>query len=233
MGKDHGSFQRMVVYAIGHVVFDIVTVLTVNSLDMFPLWFNFAAPVVFYLFAILFSQESFCYVVALPYGKRIQKTARIGSACLLALYVILLPVLPIVYVQGNGTNYSLGPAAFMGYGLAMIFFISSAIILGVHYNQVNADCEALSAGVPSRMGVATGYAVSGREYATLRDVLRVADYLMYKNKADMKRTAAFLTKDGQRLNMTGLTTAFSMFLPPQAPELPHLGQSVHQRLPPV
>lgn len=365
MGKDHGSFQRMLVYAIGHVVFDIVTVLTVNSLDTVPLWFNFAAHVVFYLFAILFSQEFFCYVVALSYGKRIQKTARIGSACLLALYVVLLPVLPIVYLQGYGTNYSLGPAAFVGYGLAMIFFISSAIILSVHYkklaphvrmalvpmlammvaaeciqiavpellmtggaativtvgfffslenpadvfkqkllidaltgvkshhsyemdirrmeteyvrnrdvrfglifcdinnlkavndehghlegdayiscvaqilmkdfrgaegiyrmggdefltvyrgadeaniqreiNQVNADCEALSAGVPYRMSVATGYAVSGKEYATLRDVLRVADYLMYKNKADMKRATAFLTKDGQRLNMTGLT----------------------------
>lgn len=365
MGKDHGSFQRMLVYAIGHVVFDIVTVLTVNSLDTVPLWFNFAAHVVFYLFAILFSQEFFCYVVALSYGKRIQKTARIGSVCLLALYVVLLPVLPIVYLQGNGTNYSLGPAAFVGYGLAMIFFISSAILLGAHYkklaphvrmalvpmlammvaaeciqiavpellmtggaativavgfffslenpadvfkqkllidaltgvksrhsyemdirrmeteytrnrdvrfglvfcdinnlkavndehghlegdayigrvaqilmknfrgaegiyrmggdefltvyrnadeaniqreiDQVNADCEALSAGVSYRMGVATGCAVSGKEYASLRDVLRVADYLMYKNKADMKRANAFLTKDGERLNMTGLT----------------------------
>lgn len=365
MGKDHGSFQRMLVYAIGHVVFDIITVLTVNSLETVPAWINFAAHAVFYLFAILFSQEFLCYVVALSYGKRIQKVARVSSACLLAVYVVLLPVLPIVYLQGYGTNYSLGPAAFVGYGLAMIFFISSAIILAVHYkqlaphvrmalipmltmmvaaeciqiavpellmtggaativtvgfffslenpadvfkqkllidaltgvksrhsyeidirqmdteyarnpdirfglvfcdinnlkavndehghlegdayighiaqllmkdfhgaesiyrmggdefltvyrgvdeadiqreiDQVNADCIALSAEVPYQMGVATGYAVSGKEYATLRDVLRVADYLMYKNKADMKRANAFLTRDGQRLNMTGLT----------------------------
>jgi len=365
MGKDHGSFLRMLVYAIGHVVFDIITVLTVNSLDTVPSWLNFAAHAVFYLFAILFAQEFLCYVVALSYGKRIQKATRIASACLLAVYVILLPVLPIVYLQGYGTNYSLGPAAFVGYGLAMIFFVSSAILLAVHYkqlaphvrmalipmltmlvaaeciqiavpellmtsgaativavgfffslenpadvfkqkllidaltgvksrhsyeidirqmeaeyarnpnisfglvfcdinnlkavndehghlegdayigriaqllmkdfhsaegiyrmggdefltvyrgadeaaiqreiDQVNADCNALSAEVPYRMGVATGYAVSGKEYATLRDVLRVADYLMYKNKADMKRANAFLTQDGQRLNMTGLT----------------------------
>ncbi len=365
MGKDHGSFQRMLVYAIGHVVFDIVTVLTVNKLDAVPSWFNFTAHVVFYLFAILFSQEFLCYVIALSYEKRVQRGARIGSFSLLAVYLILLPVLPIVYLQGNGTNYSLGPAAFVGYGLAMIFFISSAILLAVNYKklaphvrmalipmltmmvaaeciqiavpellitggaativtvgfffslenpadvfkqkllidaltgvksrhsyeidiqrmeeeyarnrnvrfglvfcdinnlkavndehghmegdayigriaqilmkdfrsaesiyrmggdefltvyrganeadiqreieQVNADCEAMSGELPYRMGVATGCAVSGKEYATLRSVLRMADYLMYKNKADMKQAAAFLTKDGKKLNLAGLT----------------------------
>ena len=365
MGKDHGSFQRMLAYATGHIVFDIITVLTVNSLDTVPVWFNFTAHVLFYLFAILFSQEFFCYVVALSYGKRIQKRARIGSFFLLWLYLLALPLLPIVYLQGFGTNYSLGPAAFVGYGLAMLFFIGSAVILGVHFkqlaphvrmalvpmlamlvaaeciqiavpellmtggavtvvtvgfffslenpadvfkqkllidaltgvksrhsyemdirrmeeeyarnrdvrfglvfcdinnlkavndkhghlegdayigrvaqilmrdfhgaesiyrmggdefltvyrgadeaeiqraiDQVNAECGALSEGTSYRMGVATGFAVSGKEYATLRDVLRMADYLMYKNKADMKRATAFLTKDGQKLNMTGLT----------------------------
>lgn len=365
MGKDHGSFQRMLAYAIGHVVFDIVTVLTVNNLDKVPSWFNFGAHVVFYLFAILFSQEFFCYVLALSYEKRIQKKVRIGGFCLMALYVLLLPVLPIVYLQGNGTNYSLGPAAFVGYGLAMVFFVGSGVILAVNYRklaphvrmslipmltllvmaeciqiavpellitggaativtvgfffslenptdvfkqklmidaltgvksrhsyemdiermeeeyarnqsirfgmvfcdlnnlkavndqrghlegdayighiaqllmkdlrraegiyrmggdeflavyrdvdeadirreteQVRADCEALSEKKPYRMSVAIGYAVSGEEYANLRNVLRAADYLMYKNKAEMKRAVAFLSADGQKLNIAGLT----------------------------
>lgn len=101
MGKDHGSFQRLLVYAIGHVVFDIITVLTVNNLDRVPLWCNFTAHVIFYLSAILFSQEFLCYVIALFYEKRIQKISRIGSICLLAAYLLLLP---IVYLQGNGTR---------------------------------------------------------------------------------------------------------------------------------
>lgn len=365
MGKDHGSFQRMLAYAMGHVVFDIVTVLTVNSLDTVPLWLNFATHVIFYLFAILFSQEFFGYVAALCYGKKVQKIVRTGSVCLLALYVVSLSVLPIVYLQGNGTRYSFGPAVFVGYGLAMVFFIGSTVLLGVHFkklaphmrmalipmltmlmaaeciqiavpellmtggaativtvgfffslenpadvfkqkllidaltgvksrhsyemdirrmeaerarsrdvrfglifcdidnlkavndkhghlegdayigrvaqilmknfwgaegiyrmggdefltvyrgadeaaiqraiDRIGADCKALSAQVGYRMGVSTGYAVSGKECGTLHDVLRVADYLMYKNKADMKRATTFLTKDGERLNMTGLT----------------------------
>ena len=365
MGKDRGSFHRMLVYAIGHVIFDIITVLTVNNLDKVPVGFNFAVHVVFYLLAILFSQEFFCYVIALFYEKRVQKVTRICSFCLLALYLLLLPVLPIVYLHGNGTNYSLGSAAFVGYGLAMVFFIGSGVILGVNYkkleshvrmalipmltvlvaaeciqiavpellitggaitivtmgfffslenpagvfkkkllidaltgvksrhsyeidiqqmeseyardqkvrfgmvfcdinnlkavndeyghlegdayighiaqilmknlrsaeslyrmggdeflavyrdvneadiqkeiDRINVDCEIMSGEVSYKMGVAIGYAVSGKEFASLRNVLRVADYLMYKNKADRKKEAAFLSKGGQELNLTGLT----------------------------
>lgn len=364
LGKDHGGFQRLLVYAIGHVTFDIITVLTVNSLDTVPTWLNDTAHAVFYLFAILFSQEFFCYVVALSYGKRAQRAVQIGSVCLVAGYVVALPVMPIEYLQGRGTNYSLGPAAFVGYGVAMLFLISSAVLLCVHYKklaphvrlalapmlivmtaaeviqiavpellmtggavtivtvafffslenpavvfqqkllidaltgvksrhsyeidikkmeevyaqnpgtqfglvfcdinglkrvndvnghlegdayigriaqilmknlksaediyrmggdefltvyrnvdeavirqeieQVNADCKAQSAELPYKMCVSSGFAMSGEGYNSLREVLRVADYLMYKNRAEIKRENAFLTRDGQ-LNMAGLT----------------------------
>ena len=50
--------------------------------------------------------------------------------------MIHLPVLPIEYLQGNGTNYSLGPAAFVGYGLAMIFLFGSAAILTVNFKKL-------------------------------------------------------------------------------------------------
>ncbi len=365
MGKDRGSFQRMLVYAIGHVVFDIVTVLTVNNTDTVPAWLNYTAHVIFYLFAILFSHEFFCNVIALSYGKRVHKPVRICSYCVVALYLLLLPVLPIIYLKGDGTNYSLGPAAFVGYGVAMLFFIGSAVILFLNYKKlpnhvrmalipmlsvlvaaeciqilvpellmtggavtivmvgfffslenpavmfkqklltdaltgvksrnsyeidirqmeddyaqnrnvkfwmvfcdinnlkgvndkfghmegdacigriaqilmndlrgaeniyrmggdeflavyrgadeetirretgdVQEDCISASENLPYKMGVAMGYAASGKEYESIRSVLRMADYLMYKNKADMKRAAAFLSGDGQNLNLVGLT----------------------------
>lgn len=72
-------------------------------------------------------------------------------------------------------------------------------------DRVDADCDAMSEKVPYRMSVAIGCAVSGEEYASLRNVLRMADYLMYQNKADMKREKARLSPDGQQLNVTGLT----------------------------
>ena len=55
--------------------------------------------------------------------------------------------------------------------------------------------------------LAIGYAISDPKYNSLRDVLRVADYMMYRNKADLKREIAedAIHHTGTRLNLTGLT----------------------------
>ena len=55
--------------------------------------------------------------------------------------------------------------------------------------------------------LAIGYAVSGPKYNSLRDVLRVADYMMYRNKADIKRDIVedTIRHTGTHLNLSGLT----------------------------
>ena len=55
--------------------------------------------------------------------------------------------------------------------------------------------------------LAIGYAVSDTKYNNLRDVLRVADYMMYRNKTALKREMAVGTihESGTRLNLYGLT----------------------------
>ena len=55
--------------------------------------------------------------------------------------------------------------------------------------------------------LAIGYAVSDTKYNNLRDVLRVADYMMYRNKTVLKREVAVgaIHENGTRLNLYGLT----------------------------
>ena len=55
--------------------------------------------------------------------------------------------------------------------------------------------------------LAIGYAVSDAQYDSLRDVLRVADYMMYRNKAEIKRDIAesAIRHTGTSLNLNGLT----------------------------
>lgn len=55
--------------------------------------------------------------------------------------------------------------------------------------------------------LAIGYAISDEKYNNLRDVLRVSDYMMYRNKADLKQAAAagIIHETGTRLNLSGLT----------------------------
>ena len=55
--------------------------------------------------------------------------------------------------------------------------------------------------------LAIGYAVSDPKYNSLRDVLRVADYMMFRNKADIKRDIVedTIRHTGTHLNLSGLT----------------------------
>ncbi len=65
------------------------------------------------------------------------------------------------------------------------------------------SCRKEKSRLPYEPELVMGYAVSDANYRSLRDVLRVADYMMYRNKADMKRDLTL--EGGTRLNLSGLT----------------------------
>lgn len=363
MGKDQGSFLRICLFAVGHVIFDLITVITVNNLDIVPARVNWICHLIFYLFALLFSYEFFCYTVERCYSRDVtRKVRRMGLAPLL-MFLAAIPFLPMYYLEGNGTNYSYGAAAIVGYGVAMFFFIASIVIVlkfrrrldphivgallpmlsasviaevvqiavpellftggaitiitvgfffslenpvavlrqkvlydaltgvksrhaydadivrmehafssGTQYGMaffdindlkavndtrghmegdvyigniaqllmsrlknaeavyrmggdeflaaykntgaetirrelesVKTACEELSERSDYMLSVASGFAVSGSDYKSLRDVLRMADYEMYSDKARIKKQRAYLFSDQEKLNITGLT----------------------------
>ena len=116
--------------AIGHVIFDIITVITVNHLDNVPPLANRICHEIFYMFAILFCYMLVCFVLDLIYGIEKSKTIKRMLAVIPAIYLIAMSFLPISYVRGNGTNYSYGPCVFAGYACAMaLFFISMMLVI--------------------------------------------------------------------------------------------------------
>lgn len=128
LGRSSKTFYRLCMYGVFHVLFDIITVWTVNHLDTVPAGVNYAAHLVFYITAILFSHEILDYVVALCYPAKAKLIYIIGLA-LPAVYLCCLPFLSIEYVSANGTNSSSGTAAYVGYGIGFIYFIAATIIL--------------------------------------------------------------------------------------------------------
>ncbi|MBQ8074245.1 MAG: diguanylate cyclase [Clostridia bacterium] len=71
--------------------------------------------------------------------------------------------------------------------------------------KIREACEEEAGRKQYRPLLAMGYAVSGPQYRSLHDVLRVADYMMYQNKANLKREIALETsQQGTKLNLTGL-----------------------------
>ena len=131
-------YTMLNVLAIGHVLFDIITVITVNNLDTVPPLVNRICHEIFYMFAILFCYILVCIVLDLTYGqsKRTVMIKRI-LAVIPAVYLIAMSFLPIEYVQGNGTNYSFGPCVFAGYACAMVLFLISVILVIVNMKKMS------------------------------------------------------------------------------------------------
>lgn len=138
--RENDFFLRLNLFGLGHVVFDIITIYTVNHLDTVPLWLNSVCHVLFYIFAILFCCELLCFVLGVVYGWK--KPGRRRLAYLLPLaYLAATPFLRIDYLQGNGSNYSFGPCVFVGYSVAMVLFLSSEFILLRHFQKLEPNVK--------------------------------------------------------------------------------------------
>ena len=135
MGKDSSAFTRLVIFALIHVVLDIVTILTVNNVWKVSAKVNDIFHVLFYMSAILFSGELFDYVIRLCFGSAAKVFGKIGYA-LAALYLISLRWLPIEYVATNGTRSSTGPAAYVGFGLAFVLFFVALICIFLNFPRL-------------------------------------------------------------------------------------------------
>ena len=136
MGKDSAGFVRLTVFAVGHVVFDIVTAITVNNRDALPEWLNVIFHVTFYIFAVLFAYEFFCCTAENALTKSVARRVRRLALVPGVLFVLLLPLLPIEYVTGAGTEYSSGPAVYAGYGLTMLYFVGSIVVLLCNHKKI-------------------------------------------------------------------------------------------------
>jgi len=131
--KESKPFRRILNFAIIHIVFDGITVVTVNHLDSIPNYVNWICHVIFYLSAIFYSIEIANYVYTIVYPKNAKKLYAAGHIGTL-IYILSLSFLKIDYVADVGTYSSSGLAAYVGYGFAFLVFIVALINIFTHQN---------------------------------------------------------------------------------------------------
>lgn len=137
IGKENRSFFKICSFAIGHIVFDLITVFWVNHLTVIPHSINWFAHVLFYLFALLFTRELLLYVVKLVSLDEKERQVQKISLGIIIVYCFALPFLPMDFLKGNGTMYSYGMAAFVGYAVALLFLLFAILLLAKHYHNLN------------------------------------------------------------------------------------------------
>lgn len=123
------SFMRVLLAAFAHVLFDIITVITVNDLDGVPPMVNKVFHLLFYFFSIVFMMEFYDYIVRLTVPHNKQKVLRIIRFIPALIYFVAFFILPIEYISGRGTNYSYGPLVFVGYGSFVVYCLVCMILV--------------------------------------------------------------------------------------------------------
>ena len=129
-------FLKMACASLLHVIFDVITVITVNSRDVVPDSVNRVLHICFYITGILYAIMFYHYVIHLCALYRHMRVMKIVGYIPLALFVPLLLFLPMEYVTGRGTDYSFGPLAFVGYGIFMLYCVVCVILLFVSRKRI-------------------------------------------------------------------------------------------------
>lgn len=122
--KSTKIFQLLTGMAFVNVLFDLITIYTVNHRDRVPEGLNLLAHIIYLLSILGYIFLLFLYLrsyleVKLTFSTRI----RVIHSLPLILSAIGILVLPITYVHGETTDYSLGPKAYALYGSIVVYLI--------------------------------------------------------------------------------------------------------------
>lgn len=117
-------FQWLTAVAIINSSFDLITICTVNHRDVVPDSLNLIAHIIYLLSILGFIYLLFVYMRSyLETSLRFSGTVRIFQSLPAAVSAVGIFVLPITYVQGTTTDYSLGPKAYALYASLVIYLI--------------------------------------------------------------------------------------------------------------
>lgn len=135
--NDGKSFLKIAFYALGHVILDIITVVTVNNLDVVPEAVNKVLHIAFYCFGLLFIMEFLDYVIKLTMSNKLLKEYRRIKFFPVLLIIPLSFVLPVEYVRGRGTNYSYGRLIFVCYGIFALYCLLALVLALINYKNLD------------------------------------------------------------------------------------------------
>ena len=191
-------FLRICCWGLLHVVFDIITVYTVNHLEIVPPEVNWLCHVVFFMSAIMFCYEFLNYIFQISYSEKVVKKLRIISTAIPVLYLVLIPFLEIEYLTGRGTNYSFGPCVYAGYGCTVVLFLSSIAVIVIKFRQIEKNIRRALIPMVLFMAAGVAYQIFVPEFLfTGAEVtlVTVGMYFAVENPTERYRLRAFIDLD--------------------------------------
>lgn len=117
-------FRWLIAVAIVNSAFDLITICTVNRREMVSELANLVAHIIYLLSILGFIYLLFVYMRSyLETDLKFSRTVRIFHSVPVVVSAVGILILPITYVSGKTTDYSLGPKAYALYVSLVIYLI--------------------------------------------------------------------------------------------------------------
>lgn len=138
--KSTRLFQWLTGAAFGVALFDLITLYTVNHRDFVPDSLNLIAHIIYLMSLLGFIYLLFLYMRSyLEAGRKFHKTVKLIQSVPFIVSMIGIIVLPITYVQGKTTDYSLGPKAYALYGSVVLYLIFIAYYCLRYWEEMDSE----------------------------------------------------------------------------------------------
>lgn len=122
--KSTKIFQELIIAALLSSSFDLITIYTVNHRDTVPDFVNLIAHIIYLMSILTYIYLLFLYMRSyLEISLSFSRSLRLLQQIPYLISTVGILVLPITYVHGNTTDYSLGPKAYALYGSLVIYLI--------------------------------------------------------------------------------------------------------------
>lgn len=134
--KSTRVFQKLNVVALLNAVFDLITLYTVNHRDQVPDLLNLIAHIIYLMSILGFIFLLFLYTRScLEVNQKLSRMVRIIQSIPFFLSAVGIMILPITYIHGKTTDYSLGPKAYALYG-SVIIYLMLILYYCLHYWKI-------------------------------------------------------------------------------------------------
>lgn len=140
IGKDtkRNMYFTVLLYAAPlSIIFDGATAWTVNRLDTVPSWLNLLLHALFYLSANVVIVFDYLYIIDKAVGlKSIKQLIILLIPAFISLIGILVFLPQVEYLEGNGTNYSMGLSAIFCFASLTVHFLLILVLIIGHYRSI-------------------------------------------------------------------------------------------------
>lgn len=117
-------FQVITLVALLSTVFDLVTIYTVNHRDTVPETVNLVSHIIYLLSILGFVYLLFLYLRSfLETNRKFSRAVKMCQRLPFIFSTIGILILPITYIHGETTDYSLGPKAYALYASLVIYLL--------------------------------------------------------------------------------------------------------------